>query len=224
MTIRSAFGGLGVAVVCTALSGCMMPCGYGGGGCCGPQSLSARAPVRGAMASACDDGACGAAACDAPCGTTCDTACCSPCNFPILSALNRMLTCDAGCGRMYWGEWCYDPPDACDPCDDCGNWTGPGPCPSRGCGGLWGLLCGARFHDPCGMPGCDECSDGACDAPIMEGEMSDESWTDVLDPHELGPDVMTVEPAEPSLGARPRPAPRDPNSRLVRRSRTPVMH
>jgi hypothetical protein len=36
-----------------------------------------------------------------------------------------MLTCGSGCGELYWDEWLSDPPDACDPCDNCGNWIGP---------------------------------------------------------------------------------------------------
>ena len=30
--------------------------------------------------------------------------------------LLRCLTCGAGCGDVYWGEWTSDPPEACDGC------------------------------------------------------------------------------------------------------------
>lgn len=42
--------------------------------------------------------------------------------------LKSKLTCGSGCGEIYWGEWLSDPPDDCDPCDDCGNWVGPRCC------------------------------------------------------------------------------------------------
>jgi hypothetical protein len=35
--------------------------------------------------------------------------------------------CDSGCGETYWGEFHSDPPDCCDPCDNCGNYIGPSP-------------------------------------------------------------------------------------------------
>jgi hypothetical protein len=45
------------------------------------------------------------------------------------SYTKHMLTCASGCGEIYWDEWLSDPPDACDPCDHCGNFVGPRPCP-----------------------------------------------------------------------------------------------
>ncbi len=35
-----------------------------------------------------------------------------------------MFDC-AGCGGCYWNEWYNDPPAQCEPCDCCGNYTGP---------------------------------------------------------------------------------------------------
>jgi len=46
----------------------------------------------------------------------------TPCGY-----LKYMLTCGSGCGEIYYNEWISDPPDCCDPCDDCGNWC-------QGCG------------------------------------------------------------------------------------------
>lgn len=37
--------------------------------------------------------------------------------------------CHEGCSEVYWCEWINDPPDCCDPCDQCyGCWTGPQQC------------------------------------------------------------------------------------------------
>ena len=67
---------------------------------------------------------------------------------PCQTATSKM-TCGSGCGDIYWGEWLSNPPDACDPCDGCGNWVGPRCCPPRwwqqltcGAPGLWGWRCG----------------------------------------------------------------------------------
>ncbi|HEV3417739.1 MAG TPA: hypothetical protein VG056_13020 [Pirellulales bacterium] len=32
--------------------------------------------------------------------------------------------CDCGCGELYLGDWHSFPPERCDPCDCCGNYTG----------------------------------------------------------------------------------------------------
>src|ERR1700737_3526797 len=32
--------------------------------------------------------------------------------------------CCSQCGETYWSEWFNDPPDCCDPCDCCANFTG----------------------------------------------------------------------------------------------------
>jgi len=66
--------------------------------------------------------------CEDPCDG-CDVAC-GPCGFHggPLRWLYRLLTrnCYWGrsCGELYWGDWWNDPPDCCDPCDRCGNFTG----------------------------------------------------------------------------------------------------
>jgi hypothetical protein len=47
------------------------------------------------------------------------------------SYIGHQLMCAGGCGEIYWGPWLSDPPDACDPCDDCGNWVGERCCPPK---------------------------------------------------------------------------------------------
>lgn len=77
----------------------------------------------------------------------------------LADCVTRALTCGSGCGEVYWGEWYNDPPPACDPCDDHGNWTGTTCCPPRrrpfsGVRHLWGY----RFAPA-------EC-DVACDSVV----------------------------------------------------------
>jgi hypothetical protein len=74
------------------------------------------------------------------CGEACDpTAVCSgrrPCyrRWGPLAGLVWLFTgdtwCGRSCGERYWGEWFSDPVDCCDPCDQCGNFTGVR---ARGC-------------------------------------------------------------------------------------------
>src|SRR4026209_2031199 len=65
----------------------------------------------------CSGGQC---ACDDGCRDTCDNACGSSCG--LLSPLHCLLGCGSGCGEFYYDEWLSDPPQCCDPCDNCGNW------------------------------------------------------------------------------------------------------
>ncbi len=178
----------------------------------------------------------------------CDGAACGPaCGCGILGCLERLFTCGAGCGRVYWGEWAYDPPERCDPCNDYGEWEGPSCGPACGLFSGCGLLWSARFHDSCGQPSCDDCA-GVCDdcAGVPDNGYGDEVFpSDALDPEwgepmdeslEGVPEMPSVLQSEPTLGARKpasagktasgrKPASgRDPSSRLVRQSRTRVVH
>jgi hypothetical protein len=70
------------------------------------------------------------AACDpcAECGPcrpmTChDKTYCGPLT-PLFALFTRNSWCGTGCGERYWGDFYGDPPDWCDPCDRCGNFTG----------------------------------------------------------------------------------------------------
>ena len=56
------------------------------------------------------------------------------------------------CGEYYWSEWFNDPPDCCDPCNNCGDYVGKKPC-SR-C--AQGPAC-----SECVGPICSECSTGS---------------------------------------------------------------
>jgi hypothetical protein len=82
-------------------------CGVAGcTGCAAPAAVRAGAP-------ACDD-----------CGMACGGAC-APCG--PLTWLFRLLNCGFcgdGCGEMWWGDFHGAPPEACDPCNRRGDYTG----------------------------------------------------------------------------------------------------
>jgi hypothetical protein len=105
-----------------ACQGSMGACGGSCGGACGTPGGCGPAAVG--CGECADD--CGGA-CDTGCDTACDTGCypCGPLSL-IMKLANHNTWCGSGCGEKYWGGWHGDPPDCCDPCDRCGNWTGPG--------------------------------------------------------------------------------------------------
>jgi len=131
---------------CYGTCGCDVPCGPA---CCDVPCGPASGPACGPPCESCCDGCsdpCGAACCDA-CPQPCCDPCCDPCYDPcydpccgargLLGWLFRPLAwscCDTSCGEIYWGDFHGDPPDCCDPCDDCGNWTGRG-CAAGVCAG-----------------------------------------------------------------------------------------
>ncbi len=228
------FGGWSclVALIVAAATGCA--CSgtyyYGSHGC-GVRSLSGR-------------NADGAASCDGDCDS-CDS--CAP-SGP--RRLRDVIGCNSGCGRMYWGEWAYDPPDACDPCDDCGNWTGPQDCPPRGIWCLLNFLHGYRSCASCGTVGCDTCeptgTDGCgCGESAVTETPTDEVWTDssefllepsseVMEPQSApiqGESVLResrrIPPSKSTLSkqtlSKQTPS-KQTSSRVVRRGRAPDMH
>lgn len=119
MLLRWMFGCLLAGGLATATGCCSMPCGYGAAGISGID----------------DCGSCGVGG----------AAYCGPNRF--MDHLASTFGCGSGCGGMYWGEWTSDPPDACDPCDACGNWTGGAPAVWAGdayCSPCWEPLAGLR--------------------------------------------------------------------------------
>jgi hypothetical protein len=86
----------------------------------------------------------------------------------LFHACQRM--CGALCGgsscgcnsEVYWSEWHNDPPRCCDPCNRCGQWTGPSA--GCGCGGCGGC-------SDCGPSGCG--CNGGYSGPYEEGYGSD---------------------------------------------------
>lgn len=140
-----------LALVLATGTGCglrraFVPCcggGCGVGGNCGESCGVANDPILGDCNKC---GVCGGSNCP---GFT-------PCGY-----LKYMLTCSGGCsGQMYYGEWISDPPACCDPCDNCGNWTGPACCarrqPIQTLREMWfgNRYCGSCCGDSCGGGGC----------------------------------------------------------------------
>jgi hypothetical protein len=111
----------------------------------------------------CVDGGCSDGSCTAPtpCGSCGGIGSCTPdCVGAIKTAgkavahkIHNSLTCEAGCGGVYWDEWFSDPPDCCDPCDNWGNYHGGTVCgKSGGCDS--GCGAGGCGTGGCGKPGC----------------------------------------------------------------------
>lgn len=135
-----------------------------------------------------------------PCqGESCDGYCggggCGPLGHAgLFPWLRGTLACGRGCGEVYCDEWYSDPPDCCDPCDQChGCFTGPGggPCclgpAQRVLAAIHGYkYCAAPNCGPwrpifghclpfggggcgCGGAGCSSCGGGAHGADIYYG-------------------------------------------------------
>lgn len=155
--------------ICEPNYGCDVGCGPScGDGCCGAECGPSCGDACGAECGpAC--GSCGDV-CGGACGDVCGGPCCSPCGYPwgplswVMGVFRSCLhcgtycgggcgggcggACGGGCGELYWSDFHSQPPDCCDPCDRCGNWTG---------GGYYGGGCGSG----CG----GGCAGGHCQAP-----------------------------------------------------------
>jgi hypothetical protein len=144
----------------------------------------------------------------------CESCCDCPQQCGILPWFYRNRICGKGCGDLYVGEWVSDPPDCCDPCDQChGCWTGPqgccnlGPmqrllaalhgysyCPAPDCGPVCGLCnkgcCGGGGpvgYESTGEPGCATCGGGSHFPP----HGATLHYQGPLDPHEaVDPHIM----------------------------------
>ena len=85
------------------------------------------------------------------------------------SYLGHQLRCMSGCGEIYWGPWHSDPPDRCDPCDDCGDWVGDRCCAPKLRERFWWTITGqhgAAHHGKgcasCSGKGCSSCRTSGC--------------------------------------------------------------
>lgn len=133
-----------VAAALQGLAGCCT---------CTPWVHEPFGPYTGCDPANCTDcGGCGSPFCTSGCGP-CDVACgpcevvddCGPCEVGggyspygpdcgycgpggVLSFVGRVLGLSWPCGGcssdVYYGDFHSYPPDCCDPCDRCGNWTG----------------------------------------------------------------------------------------------------
>jgi len=107
---------------------------------------------------------------DDPCDG-CEVAC-RPCGYHggPLRWLYRLLTrnCYWGrsCGELYWGDWWNDPPDCCDPCDRCGNFTGVH---VRGCVDGDGGIAYHHETQPYSSSRCQQCQQPTAVAATAKG-------------------------------------------------------
>lgn len=100
----------------------------------------------------------------------------SPCRdcltYTLSARASHMLTCGSGCQDVYVDEWLSDPPAACDPCDNHGNWTGAAdPCCGSDWSTFWTHLWGERLPQSscCGGQGCASCAAPGTDVIWQDG-------------------------------------------------------
>ena len=152
--------------------------------------------------------------CGDPCLGSCDA--CGVCGGDCLghtpaSYLKHSLTCKVGCGELYWDEWKSDPPACCDPCDNCGNWTGP-----QGCGPPFWCRVFSGIHSLWGYRGAGSCAtcDGCGYGPALGGEVYEDGM--LLSPDTEGITIVPEATEEEIVTPEPTPAPR--SARLDGRS------
>ncbi len=200
MTQRLEMVSLLAAMACCVAMGCAAPYTYYGDEQCGGTTpATAYAELSGRYSDVAP-GSCDACV---ECG---ETACLG--HHTLTDLLLRSQTCNAGCSGMYWGEWTYDPPDECDPCNNHGQWVGQRCCAPRGWARVLDGIIGRRG----GL--CDQatpCADCLSGGSTYDGfDSTFESDLDGLD--STGVEILDRSSAEspdvPYYG-------RDPNSRLI---------
>lgn len=111
--------GMGEASCACPDCGCADACCDVGCGCPEPSCCCAE-PACGCCDPCCDP-CCGAPGCGTMVGSRFPLASC-----PLLRGLRNLFCgcgCSNGCGEAYYGDWHCNPP-CCEPCDQCGNYTG----------------------------------------------------------------------------------------------------
>lgn len=117
---------------------CGPACGVCGPACapCGDGCVDAGCDTcRDTSCDACGGSSCGS--CGGYGGNPCGDSCWSgrgPLSW-LFGGLCGGGCCGSGCGEFYWSDFYSEPPDCCDPCDRCGNWTGGSCGYGGGCGG-----------------------------------------------------------------------------------------
>jgi hypothetical protein len=185
---------LGIALISTTFFGsgcCCTPCGpCGQPACCLSLPCIPKPIVWDGCCNECGPNPC--ESCAGYCGNGCKT-CGIFGHGGIFPWLGGCMSCGKGCSDVYINEWYSDPPDCCDPCDQCcGQFTGAhgyccrGPfqrilsaihcykyCPPPNCG-PWKPIFG---HCGCGGhgPGCG-CGDMGCSTPVGGGSYGGEVY------------------------------------------------
>ena len=94
----------------------------------------------------------------------------------LANCTKKTLGCCSGCGDVYVDEWVSDPPQPCDPCDNCGTWVGGGDCGNYGPLGF-GIL--PAFKSLFGHPYVSGCDCGHCGGE--EGVVWDDQPYEVIE-------------------------------------------
>ncbi|HRX78217.1 MAG: hypothetical protein H6821_00250 [Planctomycetaceae bacterium] len=151
------------------------------------------------------------------CGGTCE-------GHTPASYIGHQLRCTSGCGEMYWGPWLSDPPDRCDPCDDCGDFVGERCCKPKMRERVWWALTGqsgpaghgkGQGCSTCGGKGCASCgSSKGCSSCGGKGcSTCDDDFSDEIYYESDGPAVAPHQAPRPEvLPNTPRPATREPET------------
>jgi hypothetical protein len=189
--------------------GCSYPHVY-----CAPDNCEPCNPDLGRIG--CAD--CGGSDCEVPCG--------KPARG-LFTHLKYLASCGGGCGEIYIHPWINERPDECDPCNNHGDWTGPGNCSNRG---FWKSFWGDKCCDSgCGSCtsvdscGCDSCAGGM--APAYHGPMQGE----VIYEGEVyqEPGMMRQPQGNPmqrgQMQQQPTPAEQPPLGSAARRPGTPTL-
>lgn len=196
-------------------------CGPCGGGYCGPGWRPGKFLVCGLPCKSACGPSCGPS-CGPDCGPSCGSAgccpslTCSPCGGGIKYWLNGRCYCGKSCCDRYWGEWVSDPPDCCDPCNQCGNFVGPrgcGPGPIRrllshiacnsccnSCGGAGCDICGGGYVPGHSSPGCSTCGGGHGHSSLMH-----ENWDHKVAPPVPGKNIHQAGQPTPAIRTSQRP-------------------
>lgn len=151
----------------------------------------------------CDGGACQDYGGHASCNS------CGGSRPRLVTWLNSKLSCGSACGDVYWDEWLSDPPDCCDPCDDCGQYVGPQACPPKFRPGSWfGVFWGCRGEECscgecCPEPACPSCDGHGCRQ--CSHEEFDEDVAPRFERGEEMEEVEVVMPRVPPTRAVPDP-------------------
>jgi hypothetical protein len=148
------------------------------------------------------------------CGDYCGGGCGILGHGGLFPWLRGCWSCGRGCGEIYCDEWVSDPPDCCDPCDQChGVFTGPhGFCCLGPCQRVLAALHGYRYCSPpnsgpwcpifgnCGpcVPACG-CGDAGCTGCGVPAHGADIYYSGAATPKSLTvPKGMTVPIPEPT--------------------------
>ena len=119
--------------------------------------------------------------------------------------LKEKLFCN-GCGDIFFDEWLSDPPDKCDPCDDChGDWVGERCCPPKMLHRVGAMFVGGRCSDQtCSHAGCGSACGPTNNAEFVGEEVAESQPEPYYEPQSAPAKKRTPTPA-PKVSPRTLP-------------------